>query len=123
MVATDSVFSTQPLSLDIGERLGQWELQIWPDMFIAQPGVYWSPSDAEKSVKSRGAPRSVIGAVAPRFQEVFEDFLHMLRQPGAMDRVLGERLIPSVPVSLRVFLGCRLALARGKPWLAGQWKE
>jgi hypothetical protein len=67
MVATDAVFSVRPLSLDIGERLGQWEEKVWPDLFIAQPGVYWSPSELEKSVKSRGAPRSVIGPAAPRF--------------------------------------------------------
>jgi hypothetical protein len=40
-----------------------------------------------------------------------------------MDRVLEERLIPSVPVTVRVFYGCRLALARGKPWLAGKWED
>jgi hypothetical protein len=36
-----------------------------------------------------------------------------------MRRVLEERLIPLV----RVFTGCRLALARGKPWLAGKWED
>jgi hypothetical protein len=30
---------------------------------------------------------------------------------------------PSVPVTVRVFIGCRLALARGKPWLAGRWED
>jgi DNA polymerase type B, organellar and viral len=123
MLATDAVFSTRRLSLDIGERLGQWEEKIWPDLFIAQPGVYWSPSDLEKSVKSRGAPRSVIGPAAPRFQEIFTDWLNLLRQPAALECLLEERLIPSVPISVRVFNGCRLALARGKPWLAGKWED
>ena len=50
------------------------------------------------------------------------EFLDLLRQPGAMECVLKERLIPSVPVTVRVFNGCRLALARGKPWLAGKWE-
>ena len=40
-----------------------------------------------------------------------------------MRRVLEERLIPSVPVTVRVFYGCRYALARGKPWLAGKWED
>jgi hypothetical protein len=40
-----------------------------------------------------------------------------------MECVLKERLIPSVPVPMRVFIGCRLALARGKPWLAGKWEN
>jgi hypothetical protein len=42
---------------------------------IAQPGVYWSPAEVEMSVKSRGAPRSVIGPAVPRFHEVFAEFL------------------------------------------------
>jgi hypothetical protein len=123
MVATDAVFSTRRLSLEIGEGLGQWEEKIWPDLFVAQPGVYWSPSELQKSVKSRGTPRSVIGPAAPRFQEVFEEWLRLLREPEARKCILGERLIPSVPVTVRVFISCRLALARGKPWLAGKWED
>lgn len=47
----------------------------------------------------------------------------MIRQPGVLERVLEERLIPTVPVKVRVFYGCRLALARGKRWLAGKWED
>jgi hypothetical protein len=53
----------------IGEGLGQWEEKVWPDLFIAQSGVYWSPSDLALSVKSRGAPRSVIGPPRPGFRK------------------------------------------------------
>ena len=123
MQATDAVFSTRALSLDIGEGLGQWEQKVWPDLFIAQPGVYWSPSDLQTSVKSRGAPRSVIGPAVQRFHDVFAEWLKVMRRPDGMKRVLNERLIPSVPVNVRVFIGCRLALARGKPWLAGKWED
>ena len=123
MLATDAVFCTRPLSLDVGEKLGRWEEKVWPHLFIAQPGVYWSPSDLQKSVKSRGAPRSVIGPAAPRFHEVFDEWLRLLRQPGAMRRVLEERQIPLVPITMRVFNGCRSAMARGKPCLAGRWED
>jgi hypothetical protein len=123
MLAADSAFSRERLPLDIGEGLGQWQEKVWPDLFIAQSGVYWSPSDLNLLVKSRGAPRSIIGGAAHRFREVFAEWLDLLRGPGAMDRVLAERLIPSVPVTVRVFIGCRLALARGKPWLAGRWED
>ena len=40
-----------------------------------------------------------------------------------MQRVPQKRLIPSVPITVRVFNGCRLALARGKPWLPGKWED
>jgi hypothetical protein len=123
MLATDAVFSTRPLSLDIGDDLGQWEENIWPDLFVAQPGVYWSPSELEKSLKSRGAPRSIIGAAAPRFQRAFSDWIEVLRRPGAIEDILRERLVPAVQVTVRIFHGCRLALARGKPWLAGKWED
>jgi len=111
------------LSLDVGDGLGQWEEKIWPDLFIAKPGVYWSPTDLEKSVKSRGAPRSIIGRAAPQFRTVFAEWLEILRRPDARNRLLDERLIPSVPITVRVFNGCRLALAHGKPWLAGKWED
>jgi len=124
MLATDAVFSTCPLTLDIGEGLGQWEEKIWHDLFIAQPGVYWSPTDLEGLVKSRGAPRSMIGPAVPRFHEAFNDLLDAMRPSGAMQLVLKERLIPSVPVTVRAFCGHRLALfARRKPWLAGRWEN
>ena len=123
MLATDAIFSTRPLALDIGNGLGQWKEKVWPDLFIAQPGVYWSPSELKTSVKSRGAPRSIIGDAAPRFHQVFSEWFDLLHQPDAMESLLRERLIPSVPVTVRVFYGCRYALARGKPWLAGKWED
>jgi hypothetical protein len=123
MLAADAAFCRERLSLDVGEGLGQWEEKVWPDLFIAQSGVYWSPSDLNLLVKSRGAPRSVIGPAAPRFHQAFTEWLDVLQRPGAMECVLRERLIPSVPVTVRVFNGCRLAMARGKPWLAGRWED
>jgi hypothetical protein len=123
MLATDAAFSRRPLALDIGKGLGQWECHEWPDLFIGQPGVYWSPSDLSKLVKSRGAPRSVIGEAAPRFVEVWNEWHALLRQPDARKLILAERQIPSVPVTVRVFNGCRIALHRGKPWLAGKWED
>jgi hypothetical protein len=123
MVATDSVFSTQPLTLDCGEHIGQWEMKIWPDLFIVKPGVYWSPTHLEKSLKTRGAPRSVIGPAAPRFHDVFNEWLKLMHDPAKMKILLEERRIPSVQVKVHIFNGCRLALARGKTWLAGKWQD
>jgi hypothetical protein len=133
MIATDAIFSTRPLKLDFGKGLGQWEEKPWPDLFIAQPGVYFSPiklqsgdtaADAVKAVKSRGVKRSVIGEAAPRFMRNFEEWIELLRRPGALDDLLVKvRQIPSVPVTVHIFYGNRLALHRGKPWLAGQWRD
>jgi DNA polymerase type B, organellar and viral len=128
MLATDAVYSTRPLALDVGKGLGQWDPKIWPDLFIAQPGVYWSPTEyakgEEPTIKSRGAPRSVIGKAAPRFVRKFDDWIARLREAGDFSAMLTNReCIPKVWVEVRIFHGCRLALARGKRWLAGTWKE
>ena len=123
MLATDAVYSTRPLPLDIGNGLGQWEAKIWPDLFVVQPGVYWSPSEQDKSLKSRGAPRSVIGDAAPRFVKAWDELHERLRLAEFRERRLEERLFPTVPVAVRVFYGCRLALHRNKPWLAGKWED
>jgi hypothetical protein len=135
MIATDALFSIRPLPLAVGEDLGQWERQVWPDLFITQPGIYWSPSQEKQrplapapdtvrlTVKSRGAPRSAIEPEIPRFHAVFERFLSHLVSEEQRRLVLKERLIPSVPVAQRVFYGCRLADQRHDPTLAGQWKE
>ncbi len=123
MLATDAVYSTCPLPLDIGDGLGQWEAKVWPDLFVVQPGVYWSPSDQERSLKSRGAPRSVIGKAAPHFIAAWNELHERLLPVEFRERRLEERLFPTAPVAVRVFYGCRYALHRNKPWLAGKWED
>jgi hypothetical protein len=123
-VATDAVFSFEPLKLDIGDGLGQWEEKIWPDLFIVRSGVYWSPSNRKETVKSHGAPRSVIGDAAPRFEKAFAEWFAELNRPGGIEGMLADRSsIAKVEIMLHVFYGCKLSLARNKPWLAGQWSD
>jgi hypothetical protein len=111
------------LSLDIGDGLGQWEAKVWPDLFVVQPGVYWSPTEQEESLKSRGAPRSVIGGATPRFVVAWNELYERLHPADFRERRLEERLFPTVPVAVRVFYGCRLAMHWKKPWLAGKWED
>ncbi len=41
MLATDGIYSTQPLTLDLGDGLGQWEAKTHDEIIVAQSGVYW----------------------------------------------------------------------------------
>jgi hypothetical protein len=122
MIATDAVYSLRPLPLDIGEGLGQWEKRVWSDFFIVKPGVYWSPSERDASLKSRGAPRSIVGRAVPQFEAAFAEWLDLLRQPGGIEWLHKERLIPSATLTLQIFNSIRRSLARGRPWLAGKWE-
>jgi len=115
MIATDGVYSTKPLPLDIGEGLGQWEHKEHPYIFIVQPGLYWGPPKP----KTRGVPRGIIETHTEEFENAWRAFLETenaaLRQGFFYDR------LPAVGLDHNNFIGLRLAHARGKPQTAGVW--
>lgn len=58
MTCTDGIYSREPLDLDIGEGLGQWEASLYDDMFVIQPGLYSTNYKREDAnVRSRGVDR------------------------------------------------------------------
>jgi len=102
MLATDGVYSTVPLpGLDIGEKLGQWEhdpkKQVYKDMFIVQPGMYFFPTilndiraanepniakdKAAGTVKSRGIHRSLVYDHQGDFEKSWREFLYWYEYP------------------------------------------
>ena len=109
-IATDAVYSRRKLRrIDLGLGLGQWEESKRSDIFIVQPGIYWS-SGTEKP-KTRGIPRSIIIENRERFERAWKDWI----EAGAYGSP------PVVSVYVNQFVGLRAALARGKPELAGSW--
>jgi hypothetical protein len=113
MLATDAVFSRRRLPLEIGEALGQWEeIERPTGLFVVQPGIYWSPG-SETLPKTRGIPRSRIINERHRFEAAWDAWCS--QGSGASP--------PAVAVDVTTFVGHRLALARGKPDLAGTWIE
>lgn len=110
MAATDAVYSLDPIPLDEGERLGQWESEVLDGLFIVQPGLYWCP--AKRKRKSRGLPG-----------KFFEEFGRTEAFERNWDMWNGDvEAFPSSTVDLVNFIGLKLALARNKPELAGTWK-
>jgi hypothetical protein len=55
---TDSVFSTKPLDLPIGEELGEWELQEHDELIYLQSGVYFTKGEKHVNWKYRGMDRN-----------------------------------------------------------------
>lgn len=117
MFATDALFSQTPLSLPLGEGLGQWEASEHPQLHIVQPGLYWGA----KRPKTRGIPQSIFTHHTKRFENDWRVWCASLRdQTGP----------PIVGLELPTFTGLRLAHARGKPetacvWTSGEaaWRE
>lgn len=114
MVATDGIYSTVPLDLELGDKLGQWELQEMDGLFIVQPGLYWCPERRKR--KSRGLSGKF-------FEEPgrTEGFENAWRDWNAAGNSGLDRPFPVVSVPVPGFIGLRLAQVRRKPELAGTW--
>lgn len=115
MIATDGIYSLDPLPLELGEDLGQWEENVLHDgMFVVQPGLYWGA----KKLKTRG--------VSPKFfeecgrVEQFHDVFECWKEyDNSVNRIFVPP--PSVKIPVTSFIGLKIAQARGKPELAGTW--
>lgn len=115
MLATDGMFSTVPLPVTIGEALGQWEAATHPHLFVVQPGIYWGA----KRPKTRGVPEGLFAAHTGLFEAAWSAY-------AETDRAAARAEAPAPPVvtlPLTLFVGLKLAQARGKPDTAGVWKQ
>jgi hypothetical protein len=114
MMATDAVFARRPLSVTVGDKLGQWEHEERPDIFIVQPGLYWS----KKKLKTRGVSAKFFGGKTHLFEDAWKAYEEKDRA-ALFDQ--GGCLPPTVQLELNLFIGLRIAQARGKPETAGKW--
>lgn len=113
MLATDGIYSKRPLMYcedGLGVNLGEWERSDYPRMHVVQPGLYWGPPKP----KTRGVSASILEQHIPAFERAWDTFI----KPKRLDM----SRIPSVTIPINIFIGMRLALAWGKPMLAGSWK-
>lgn len=112
MLATDAVFTGAPRDLPMapGKRLGEWDAERHSELFIVQPGLYFT--DTHDMPKTRGIPRQ--SAVEQR-DDFFVAYARLI--------LSGDVKASTVPVRLRQFTGLRIAAARHKPETAGVWSE
>jgi hypothetical protein len=104
--ATDGIVSTEPLNLDCGDQLGEWEAGTADSVFCVQTGVYEVRKDGEITVRSRG-----FGKRETNFDAIKKAF--------DIDPINGHH---SYVVTR--FVGLGSALARKEFWNHfGRWKE
>jgi hypothetical protein len=123
MLATDAVYSTRPLKLDLSAELGAWRDTEYPDMFIVQPGLYWFPGMPEtngSTLKTRGIPASIVRQNADKFRDAWDCYMQ--------DNMKRRLIVPrpfldefNVTVPMQSFVGLRLAMEKENRSLAGQW--
>lgn len=120
MVATDAVYSLDPLGLPVGDRLGDWEAVELPGLFIVQPGLYWCPAKRKK--KSRGLSGKFFEQVNPATgNQMTEDFEHAWDRYREFENSKVICDFPAVSVPVPGFVGLKLAISRNKPLSAGCW--
>jgi hypothetical protein len=123
MIATDAVVSRSVLPLDYGKGLGQWGSKSFDSLFVVQPGLYWDGHRAGDKRKTRGTSVSIFARHMHRFEKAWRRWCergHLLTpigRPGGKFR----RDTPRVKIKLTLFVGLRLASARGKLFTAGKW--
>jgi hypothetical protein len=140
MMATDGIYTLEPLPLTIGGGLGQWGVKPFPSLFVVQPGLYWPPKSGEDwRPKSRGISPTTIAKFADQFEAAWTRFaatptldplakaqrLFDALDAGRSDLVavaIGDPY-PLVEVSFKAFIGLRLAAHWGRPEAAGQWLD
>ena len=107
MFATDAIYSTEPIPLDLTDRLGGWEgHEFRHGGLLIQPGLYHLKGQAlEVKLKGRGISFRDMQDRIPAFYRAY------VRQ--------GDRAQVSVHLSPR-YQGIRLQLARNN--LAGAWR-
>lgn len=108
MLATDAVFTGHPRHLPITTDLGDWDATDVADLFIVQPGLYFTGGDTQP--KTRGVPRA---AVIEHRQDFYDAFTLMVTSANILEH--------RVEIPLKQFTGLRIANARGKLGTAGDW--
>ncbi len=111
MVATDAVYSTRPLALEIDKQLGHWKLtKHLAGAFVVQPGVWWPLSEASGMFdhKTRGIPQRAIVPMVDQFYDAWDQYIRFTSSkysPNIED--LGQ---PTVEIPYQVFIPLKLSL-------------
>lgn len=111
MLATDGIYSLEPLDLPLSTELGKWEETVYPDLHIVQPGIYFS-SDSAK-VKTRGISRKTL----MEYKQPIIDAFDAVNTLGLDHPQLEDRWGTTVEYNGLITL--RLAWSQRKPEKAG----
>jgi hypothetical protein len=125
MIATDAIVSLSLLPLPVGPGLGQWEAKAYDRLFVVQPGLYWSGRRKGAKRKTRGASLNIFARHMHRFEKHWTRWC-LVAEPAAPLRLPDgkwKRSTPAVRIKLTLFIGLKLANARGDLLSAGQWQR
>jgi hypothetical protein len=110
MLAGDAIYSTELLPLPYGTGLGEWSFVERPDLFVVQPGLYWS---SKGQPKTKGIPRSAVIDRRTDFEALWDGWL----TSDCHGRV------PQLGVHAPLFIGYNLAMGLGDIGQACRWKN
>ena len=105
MIATDAIFSSKPLDIQISDQLGDFDVKVFKKLLLVQPGFYFGLSDDDKLQKSRSRGMS---------SKAFKDL--------SFDQIT-ELILSKTEIKIYrdVLHSWRLCLAQNAPQRIGQW--
>jgi hypothetical protein len=92
-LATDGIYSTQPLNLPCGKGLGQWEYNVHDNMTLVTSGVYWYTDKGKQHAFYRGFDHGTL-----RRSDILNAWYrneHSVCAPSTRFITLGAALLPN----------------------------
>jgi hypothetical protein len=123
MIATDGIYSVEPLNLPTSDALGDWSVERHDaGLMTIQPGLWWPMAHGGKP-KTRGISAGFFTLPRRRMFERTWARWHAIDTDATLSpfQKLQNARPPGVKVPIRLFVGRQLAEARGKPETARCW--
>jgi hypothetical protein len=123
MIATDGIYSVEPLNLPTSDALGDWSVERHEaGLMTVQPGLWWPMAHGSKP-KTRGISAGFFTMTRRRVFERTWERWHAIDTDAALpwEQKRQQLRPPDVDVAIRLFVGRQLAEARGKPETARRW--
>ncbi len=111
--ATDGLWSTEDLSLDIGNRLGQWEHERLNEVTFVQSGVYWTHRTMDTIQKIPCPRHGQYCKCVEHYRGFDKDSLH---EQDVLDAWEADKPFIEIPSTRFVTLGLGLQLQDFSRW-------
>jgi hypothetical protein len=116
LLATDALVSREQLpGLELGDGLGQWKQTQLEDLFIAQPGLYWT----KRAAKTRGFSPKVFLSHVPEIEASWDGWIAR----GGTNSPAWWRRLPKYKIAVEAFISLRAGTRQGKQPGRWEWPE
>lgn len=92
-LATDGIYSTEPLNLSCSKELGDWDYHVHSNITLVTSGVYWYTDEGKEHAFYRGFDAGTLTRQA--VLDAWEKGTHTINAPSTRFITLGAALLPN----------------------------